>query len=82
MDSQNQLSVIKSFLAQSANLIEEDICEDEIVSGSALFSSLTLVELIVHIEDVYNIEIPPDDLTVNNFETVRTIADYVQDRTS
>ncbi len=70
-------SVITNFLSKSSNISVSSINLDTKIVGSGLFSSLTMVELVMAIENQFNLEIPPEDLTEENFSTVGILSGYV-----
>lgn len=51
-----------------------------LLSGAKAFSSFSLLELILRLEEAFGIQIPDQDLDLERFETVQTIADYVERR--
>ena len=53
--------------------------EDEIVLDGTL-DSLGVTRLIGFVEEEYQIAIPPEDVTIENFRTIRTIAGYLRRR--
>lgn len=42
------------------------------------FDSIMIIDLVVELENLYNIEFDVDDLTLGNFETVAKVADIVK----
>ena len=69
---------IQSELIYGATEINND--DDLLLSG--LVDSLGVVRLIAFIETTVDTPIPPEDVTIENFGTVQSIADYVQSRQS
>ncbi len=53
--------------------------EDEIVLDGTL-DSLGVTRLIGFVEEEYSLSIPPEDVTIENFRTIRTIAGYLRRR--
>ena len=53
--------------------------EDDLL-GSGLLDSMSLMRMIAFIEKKFESKIPPQDLVIENFETVRAIAAYLQTR--
>jgi acyl carrier protein len=72
--------MIIRFLINSANLDENEIVSDSEIVGSGIFSSLTMMELVMAVENRFEIEIPPKDLTEEIFSTVRSLAQYITER--
>ena len=66
---------------------------DELLSGknigdkdelllSGLVDSLGVMRLVVYLERTYSIQIPPDDVTIDNFTTIEAISSYMERRTA
>lgn len=51
-----------------------------VLTGSRFFSSFALLELILRLEEAFGIEIPDHDLDGDRFDSLRSIADYVEHR--
>jgi acyl carrier protein len=52
-----------------------DINED--LLGSGILDSLGMMRLVVFLEKEYKIKIGPEDMTVENFNTVQSICEYL-----
>lgn len=52
--------------------------EDTPLLSSGLLDSFTLVELMVHVQKTWDVRIPSDRLTVEQFDTLRHITDLVE----
>jgi D-alanine--poly(phosphoribitol) ligase subunit 2 len=50
---------------------------DTPIPGSGLLDSAGLLQLMVWVESEYGLSIPEEDLNVENFGTMRAIADYI-----
>ena len=48
---------------------------------SETLNSLSVTMLIVHIETECNVQVPPEDVTLENFSTLESISSYVQSLT-
>jgi acyl carrier protein len=60
-------------------LLDEDIAvglEDDLLSGEVLYS-LAVMRLASWVEEAFSIEMTPANLTVENFQTVRALTDFV-----
>ncbi len=53
--------------------------EDEIVLNGTL-DSLGVTRLIGFVEEEFAVAVPPEDVTIENFRTIRTIAGYLRRR--
>lgn len=50
--------------------------EEELLS-SGLIDSITIMKLIAHLEETYEIKVPPQDMVIENFNTVSSITEYI-----
>ena len=50
--------------------------------GSGLLDSLALVELLAHLEETFGVSISTDDLELENFRSIDSIAGFVTLRTT
>ena len=53
---------------------------DDNLLTSGLIDSLGIMRLVNFIEDAFNIEVRPEDITIENFRTISVIAEYLQKR--
>ena len=51
---------------------------DELFDGGLGLNSMATIEIIVGIEEEFGIEVPDEDLRVELFDSVQTMADYVR----
>ena len=60
-------------------LLREDLVIDDeenlLVTG--ILDSLALMRLVAHLEDTYDIEIPPSDITLENFASLSAMVGYL-----
>ena len=68
---------INSDLLLGEDLIIDD---DENLLVTGILDSLALMRLVAHLEDTYDIEIPPADITLENFASLSTMAGYLGTR--
>ena len=57
---------------------EEIDDEDALFGGGLGLNSMATIELIVGLEEAFDLEVPDEDLRVELFESVKTMADYVR----
>lgn len=50
--------------------------EDDLLGGG-LIESMGMMKLIQFIEEQYQIKVPPQDMTIENFMTVSAMVDYI-----
>ncbi len=53
---------------------------DDNLLTSGLIDSLAIMRLVNFIEAEFDVEVMPEDVTIENFQTVNVIANYVQQR--
>ena len=59
---------------------EITITPNEDLLGGGLIDSLGMMRLLTFIESEFNIEIPPEDMVIENFMTVDCIVAYLRKR--
>ncbi|MYC15492.1 MAG: acyl carrier protein [Gemmatimonadetes bacterium] len=52
--------------------------EDELFGGGLGINSMATIEIIVGLEEEFGIEVPDEDLRVELFDSVQTMADYIR----
>ena len=57
---------------------EEIDDEDELFGGGLGINSMATIEIIVGLEEEFGIEVPDEELRVELFDSVQTMADYVR----
>ena len=57
---------------------EEIDDEGELFGGGLGINSMATIEIIVGLEEEFGIEVPDEELRVELFDSVRTMADYVR----
>ena len=57
----------------------EEIDDEDVLFGGGLgLNSMATIEIIVGLEEEFDIEVPDEDLRVELFDSVQTMADYVR----
>ena len=77
------LDTIRAFIRDE--ILEDQsaaLAEDEDLLLSEIFDSLSVTRLVEFLESEMGIEIPPEDVTLENFQTLGHIARYLQTRTA
>ncbi|MGI9541967.1 MAG: acyl carrier protein [Cyclobacteriaceae bacterium] len=54
--------------------------EDDLL-GSGLIDSMGMMSLIAFVENQFELKVPPQDMTIENFMNVEAIANYLDRRT-
>jgi acyl carrier protein len=77
MNDYNELcqKLIKTF-AEKLN-VEAPTVETDLVNAG-LLDSLALVELLLHLEQEYGVQISLDELAIDNFRSISSIAQFLQ----
>ena len=57
---------------------EEIGAEDQLFGGGLGLNSMATIEIIVAIEEAFDIQVPDEDLRVELFDSVHTMAAYVR----
>ncbi len=52
--------------------------DDQLFGGGMGLNSMATIEIIVGLEEEFEIQIPDEDLRVELFDSVKTMADYVR----
>ncbi len=70
------LEKLKTILSSQFDVEEEDITADTTLTEDLGADSLDVVDLLMSIEDEFDLEIPDDD--VDKIKTVGAIVDYIE----
>lgn len=71
------IETIKEFIGNKTRISKNDLNEETKLLDATVLSSLGFLELIVYIENTYNIEIGSDELIDQNYETIGNLASFV-----
>jgi len=56
----------------------ESISVDEDLLGGGHIDSMGIMRLVAFLESDFDVSVPPEDVTIEHFESPRTIAAYIQ----
>ena len=56
------------------------IDDDANLLGSGLVDSVGMMSLVLFIEDALHVDVPPEDVTIDHFLSINTIAEYLRQR--
>jgi acyl carrier protein len=59
---------------------DAEVGEDDDLLGSGLVDSVAMMSLVLFIEEELHIPVPPEDVTIEHFRSIRTIDAYLQQR--
>ena len=68
---------IRTFIVTSL-LSGTDVSNDEDLLLSGLLDSMGVMRLVLHLETTFSITVPPEDVVIENFTSVETIAAYLE----
>ena len=71
---------IKNLLAES--VADVDIPDDQDIFASGLVNSLFAMQLILFIEQEFQVKVEDEDLDINNFNTVAAMVGFIGRKTS
>ncbi len=57
-----------------------ELTDDENLLLSGLVDSIAVMRFIAFIEERFELTVPPEDVTIENFSTIQRIASYLQRR--
>ena len=57
------------------------LSEDEDLLGTGLVDSLGVMSLVFFIEEHFGVPVPPEDVTIENFQSLNTIESYLAGKT-
>lgn len=80
----NPQQTLTQFITQE--LLDEpdgaELAPDDNLLLSGLIDSLGVMRLVNFIEETFQVEVQPEDVTIENFRTINVIADYLQRRST
>jgi acyl carrier protein len=72
-------AAIRSFLG--ARFPQVELADEEDIFALGFVNSLFAMELVLFVERTFSLEIPNDELTLDNFRSVKSMAELVQRQT-
>ena len=82
-DSPSIEQQLRDYIAEKILLADRFPYPDEMsFLESGNIDSLNLMEIVVHIEDVYHISVADHEIVPDNFDSVSKIADFIRRKTS
>jgi acyl carrier protein len=79
MDRSAIIAGIKSALAEVLQGAVPEVFEETSLFGDLYLDSTSVLELLMAMEDTLGIEVDPEDLQLETFKTIGTLADYVSE---
>jgi acyl carrier protein len=68
-------SIVRDEILNNPDL---DIGSDQDLLLTEMLNSLSVTLLVARLESIYEIDVPPEDVTLENFGTLANIADYIE----
>jgi acyl carrier protein len=74
--------IVKSYIDQELKdgTSEVEVKEEENLLANGIIDSLGVLKLVSFIEHKFNMQIPDEDVTVENFRSLKDIANYLETR--
>jgi acyl carrier protein len=78
----NTQEALKRYLTQDllSDSKNPNLSVDDNLLVGGLVDSLGIMQLISFIEQNFNIRVPPADVTIEHFRSIRVIAEYIESR--
>jgi acyl carrier protein len=78
MDAKDRIRGQVLALAKALGRPVREVSDDESLPGSGLLDSAAIIELILWVENEFDLEVDQDDLSLDNFGTIRKMAKYIE----
>lgn len=72
--------IIDYIIAEVATERLEQIDVKEDLLGSGIINSMGMMKILLFIEKKFNVQVPPEDMTLENFMSVERIQRYVSSK--
>jgi len=78
----DMIEIITQFIVQELLKKPSDypLAPDDELLLSGLIDSLGIMQLVDFIAERFGYEVPPQDVTIENFSTIRILADYLKNK--
>jgi acyl carrier protein len=74
----NASVVLKDYIREELmNGANGDLDESENLLAAGIIDSLGILRLVSFVEEKFGIEVPDEDVTIDNFQSVKSMSDYV-----
>ena len=74
----NASVVLKEYIREELmNGSSNDLDESENLLAAGIIDSLGILRLVSFVEEKFDIEVPDEDVTIDNFQSVKSMSDYV-----
>lgn len=74
----NASVVLKEYIREELmNGSSSELDETENLLAAGIIDSLGILRLVSFVEEKFGIEVPDEDVTIDNFQSVKSMSDYV-----
>jgi len=74
----NTKSILRIYITEEIlNSQNGELSDDIPLVGGGVISSLGIIQLVSFIEEKFNVSIPFEDVTIENFHNLNAVADYI-----
>jgi acyl carrier protein len=78
INKMNASVVIKEYIREELmNGSNGELDESENLLAAGVIDSLGILRLVSFVEEKFGIEVPDEDVTIDNFQSVKAMSDYV-----
>ena len=77
MDTQK---ILKDYISHELLNGRQTVDADDDLLGEGLIDSLGAMQFVAFIEDTFELKVPLEDITIQNFRTIESIDRYLQQR--
>jgi acyl carrier protein len=78
MDAKDKIRTQVLKLAKALGRPARPVSDDESLPDNGLLDSAAILELILWVENEFDLEVDQDDLSLDNFGTIRKMAEYIE----
>ncbi len=75
------LDLVKKFICEEIVQDNIDLDENDSLIETGIIDSLGIIRLISFLEEQFHLEIVPNDITPENFDTIKSISELIEDGT-
>lgn len=69
--------LLRQYISQQLLDGHEDLNVEENLLTTGMIDSHGIMRLLVYIEETFGLQVPPIDITLENFRTINLITDYI-----
>lgn len=69
--------LLRQYISQQLLEGHDNLNVDENLLTTGMIDSHGIMRLIVYIEEIFGLQVPPIDITLENFRTITLISDYI-----